>query len=84
VGAPEKQEKRHIYDYFPFGGGPHTCIGRHFSLLEVKLAVAMITQRYRLELVPGQKVEAAPKISLRPLDRIRRKIQFREKTTPSP
>jgi cytochrome P450 len=81
--APDRQEKRHIYAYFPFGGGPHTCIGRHFSLLEMKLAVAMISQRYRLELVPGQRIEAAPRISLRPSDEIRMKILPRKKLTPS-
>jgi hypothetical protein len=52
-------------------------------LLEVKLAVAMISQRYRLELVPGQRIEAAPRISLRPSNEIRMKILPRKKLTPS-
>ena len=35
------------------------------------LALATIAQRWRLELVPGQKIELQPKITLRPKNGIK-------------
>jgi cytochrome P450 len=62
---PERSAGRHKYAYFPFGNGPRKCIGDYFGLVEMQLVVAMITQRYRLDLVPGHPVVAEPAISLR-------------------
>ena len=58
--------KRHKYAYFPFGGGPRICIGNQFAMMEAQILVAMIAQRYRLELVPGARVTPEPLITLRP------------------
>jgi cytochrome P450 len=66
--APERSTGRHKYAYFPFGNGPRKCIGDYFGLVEMQLVVAMITQRYRLDLVPGHPVVAEPAISLRARD----------------
>ena len=32
--------------WFPFSGGPHQCIGGYFGLMEMKVVIAMVLQRY--------------------------------------
>jgi cytochrome P450 len=54
------------FAYFPFGGGPHMCVGKHLSLLEVKVALTMIARRFRIRLVPDQTIRLDPGIALRP------------------
>ncbi len=54
------------YAYFPFGGGPRVCIGNQFALMEARLILATMAQRYRLSLTPGQTIEPMSFVSLRP------------------
>ena len=61
--------------YFPFGGGPRVCIGKHLALMEAQLYLSMLVQRYEMELQPGHRVEARPMISLRPRDGIRMRLK---------
>lgn len=63
---PERAEKRARYAYLPFGGGPRTCVGNHFAMMEGQILLAMIVREHRLELEPSHKVELDPVITLRP------------------
>lgn len=54
------------YAHFPFGGGQHQCIGAPFAMMEAHLIVAMIAQRYRLQLLPDFSIRPEPLVTLRP------------------
>ncbi len=49
----EEVARRHKYAWVPFGGGAHMCLGLHFAYMQVKILMAQILTRYRIEIEPG-------------------------------
>lgn len=55
---PENVASRPKFSFFPFGAGPHSCIGEGLARLELKLVIATLAQRWRL--VPDASMPDAP------------------------
>ena len=51
------------FAYFPFGGGPHQCIGEGFAWMEAKLALATLCRRWRADALG--KAEIVPRITIK-------------------
>ena len=64
--------------YFPFAAGPRRCVGDRFALLEARLVLATILQRYHLELVSEPKLDLRPSITARPRDPVWMRVRERE------
>ena len=47
--APESARKIDRWQYLPFGAGPRTCVGDHFAMLELALALGTIVQHSRIQ-----------------------------------
>lgn len=63
--ADEKTD-RPRFAYFPFGGGPRQCMGTRFAMMEGPLILAMVAERYRLDLAPWHPALFDPSITLAP------------------
>jgi len=55
--SPEESKGRHKYAWVPFGGGAHMCIGLHFATMQIRILMAQLLSRYRIELEQGSGAE---------------------------
>jgi cytochrome P450 len=63
------------YAYNPFSAGPRMCIGAAFASFEIKIVLAMLLSRVRLELVPNQRIDRYFGITLAPWPRVLMRIR---------
>jgi len=68
---PVRSGKIPRFAYFPFGGGPRVCVGASFAMMEATLLLAMIQQKFHLDLVPNHPIEIFATVTLRPKHGIR-------------
>lgn len=51
--SEERQEhRRHKFQFMPFGGGAHKCIGMNFAQMNAKLFMHQLLRQYRVSLKP--------------------------------
>ncbi|MEO2031076.1 MAG: cytochrome P450 [Planctomycetaceae bacterium] len=62
---------RLLQAYFPFGAGPHTCIGEAFSRMQSVLVLAAIGRRFCFQLSPNDQIVPEPGLTLYPRNGVR-------------
>jgi len=78
--TPEAKAKRTKLTYFPFGAGFRQCIGESFAWTEAVLLLATLAQRWKLQLMPGHRVEPEPLITLRPKYGMQMQVESRPRS----
>lgn len=61
----DKQQVRNP-GYIPWGLGPRRCVGEHFALIALQLALPMLLGSYRFQLKGDREIPVAPRLNLRP------------------
>ncbi|MCY1011548.1 cytochrome P450 [Nannocystis pusilla] len=79
--APGAAQARQKTAYMPFGAGHRICIGIHFALLELVIALAAVARRYSWRLVTPE-VPSVGVSTLRPARPVRLALAARRATAP--
>lgn len=66
------------YAYIPFGGGPRVCIGNQFALLEARLVLATIMQRFDVSVPDDYTLNPESAFTTRPQGGVPMTIAVRE------
>jgi cytochrome P450 len=69
--SPDRAEERPRFAYFPFGGGQRSCMGVEFAMMEARLVLAMVAQRFRLSLVDEHDVKPRAALTLQARNGVR-------------
>ena len=65
----EDGKDRHAFAFCPFSGGPRSCIGRFFGMMEMQVIVSSIARRFStLERINPEVTGWSPLVTLRPID----------------
>lgn len=87
-GGVSKATKKTAAAFLPFGFGPRTCVGLNFAIIEAKIALSMILQRYTFTLSPTYVHSPIQLFMVRPqhgvqviLHSVRKLKQYGEKIT---
>jgi cytochrome P450 len=75
--TPQACAGRYSLAYMPFAVGHRNCVGGTLAMVEGKLILAQVAQRYLLELAPGQRVEAMAATTMRPRYGMRMHVRAR-------
>ena len=68
------------YAYLPFSAGPRSCIGGAFAMMQMRINLATILQRYRLRTIAGYQLEPLYRFNMRPKHGLPMLLQARERS----
>ena len=58
--SPQRSKGRNRWQYLPFGGGPRSCIGDHFAMLEATLGLATLVRAVEITSIDDEFPLALP------------------------
>jgi cytochrome P450 len=64
--SPEQRKSHHRFQFLPFSGGPHVCIGMRFAMMEAKVILAECLRKVSVAPIEGHQPEIVSRITLRP------------------
>ncbi|OWF41183.1 Cholesterol 24-hydroxylase [Mizuhopecten yessoensis] len=67
----DSSERISKYAVTPFSAGPHTCIGKKYAEMEMKIIIAKIMQNFDFELIPGQTSEVQGNVFIQPKSEVK-------------
>ena len=66
--SPERIDEIPQHAYFPFGNGPHVCIGKMMAMTQIPLMLATIVQHYKVQgTQTDQQIKIDRDLAIRPL-----------------
>ena len=54
------------FTFLPFSTGPRTCVGYRFALMEIKVVLATLIQKFSFSMVPGMSFEGTISVTYKP------------------
>ncbi|MEA5596136.1 cytochrome P450 [Rivularia sp. UHCC 0363] len=60
-----------MFEYNPFSAGSRVCIGAGFAMMEIKIVLSMLLQKYRLEYIQNQRIDRFGLIVMSPKNGIK-------------
>lgn len=73
--SPENLSKINEFCFLPFGKGPRTCIGNHFAMFEILVALAVLYNKLEVSIVNAGEIKPDFRITLRPDREVRTRVR---------
>ncbi len=73
----EKIKERDKLAYFPFSSGQHRCIGEHYAIMEIQIALIHLLKKYKITLQSQKEILPSLLITLKPKNPILFKLNKR-------
>jgi cytochrome P450 len=74
----ERRQDRPRFAFFPFGGGPRHCIGKHLAMLEAQLILARVASQFQLDYAGDQPIDLRPSLTAHPAEGMPMRVSERE------
>ncbi|XP_063957661.1 cholesterol 24-hydroxylase-like isoform X3 [Lytechinus pictus] len=76
---PREDDKlpRHIYAFFPFSIGQRSCIGQQFALIEARVILGKLLQRFEFHFNQSQRTVMLDELTMKPLDKCKNYLTLR-------